>query len=88
MEKPLWLKKSRDFFLWKNPGLTGGNEQMLKVPASTFKCTVIEGIDGEARIKYWMINDLPGVYAKTICESVDPFGDTEYVVKELTKIVI
>jgi len=34
-----------------------------------------------------MINDLPGVYAKTIRESVDPFGYTEYVVKELTKIV-
>ncbi len=62
-------------------------EQMVKVPAGSFNCTVIEGIDGEAKIKYWMIIDLPGVYAKTIRESVDPFGKTEYVVKELTKIV-
>jgi len=30
---------------------------------------------------------MPGVYARIIRESTDPFGDVSYSVKELTEIV-
>lgn len=59
----------------------------VKVKAGTFTCTVIEGIDGEDKVKLWMIDEMPGVYAKIIRESTDPFGDVSYSVKELTEIV-
>ncbi len=60
--------------------------EKITVPAGTFNCTVIEGIDGEDKVKYWMINDKPGIYAKTIVEKFDPFGKLEYFVTVLEKI--
>ncbi len=60
--------------------------EKITVPAGTFTCTVIEGIDGEKKVKYWMINDLPGVYAKIIREKTDPFGELDYSLSELEKI--
>jgi len=60
--------------------------ETVTVPAGTFKCTVVEGFDSETKVKYWMINDLPGVYAKIIEEKTDPFGELEYKLFELEEI--
>jgi len=60
--------------------------QTVEVPAGTFQCTVVEGFNTEQKCKYWMINDMPGIYAKIIQESVDPFGELEYSVTELKEI--
>lgn len=61
--------------------------EKITVPAGTFECTVIEGFDMDTKVKYWMINDMPGVYAKTIKEGESPFGDLDYIVTELEEIV-
>jgi hypothetical protein len=58
-------------------------EESLTVPAGTFNCLVIEGMDGDAKVKYWMIIDKPGIYAKSITENISVFGDLEYYVREL-----
>jgi hypothetical protein len=60
--------------------------QTIEVAAGTFECTVIEGVDGEDKVKFWMINDKPGVYARIIRESEDPFGELEYTLTELEEI--
>ena len=62
-----------------------GTEKITS-PAGTFNCTVIEGFDGESKIKYWMINKMPGIYAKIIKENKDPFGKLSYTIQELEKI--
>ncbi len=58
----------------------------VTVPAGTFECTVIEGIDGFDKVRYYMINDKPGIFAKIIREKIDPFDKLEYTIKELTNI--
>ena len=61
-------------------------EETITVPAGTFNCLVIEGIGYfEERIKYWMIIDQPGVYARMI-KTKEEFGKDEYRVQELMKI--
>jgi len=61
-------------------------EEMVAVPAGDFNCVVVEGMDGEEKVKYWMIIDMPGVYAKVIQEGEDVFGDLSYIVTELEEI--
>jgi K(+)-stimulated pyrophosphate-energized sodium pump len=46
----------------------------------------VETVDGEKKLKYWMINDMPGLYAKIIMEETDPFGELDYRIQELEKI--
>ncbi len=58
----------------------------ITVPAGTFNCTVVEGFDGFDKVRYYMINDKPGIFAKIIKEKIDPFGELEYSIKELVKI--
>jgi hypothetical protein len=60
--------------------------QKITVPAGRFDCTIIEGFDGNNKIKYWMINDKPGIYAKIIKEG-GFFGNSIYRVTELDKII-
>ncbi len=60
--------------------------EKITVPAGTFACTVIEAVDGEKKLKYWMINDMPGIYAKIIIDETDPFGETSYTMQELENI--
>lgn len=82
------LSNSHNLFFPKEepwPYRIKGTEKVT-VPAGTFECTVVEGLDGDTKIKYWMINDLPGVYAKIIRDEVDPFGQVQYSVQELVKI--
>jgi hypothetical protein len=61
-------------------------EEMVSIPAGDFNCVVIEGMDGEEKVKYWMIIDMPGVYAKIIQEGEDVFGDMAYSITELEEI--
>ncbi len=61
--------------------------EKVTAPAGTFACTVVEGMDGFKKVKYWMSNDLPGVYVKTIVEGTDPFGHLDYTLTVLDKII-
>jgi hypothetical protein len=58
----------------------------LNFPAGVFECTIVEGIEGDNKVKYWMINDKPGVYARIIRDGVSVFGDMEYSVMDLLEI--
>jgi hypothetical protein len=60
--------------------------ESITVAAGTFECTVVEGFDGFDKKKYWMINNMPGIYAKIIQEQEDAFGDLEYLMTELEEI--
>ena len=60
--------------------------ETITVPAGEFNCKVFEGFDGETKIKYWMIIDKPGVYAKIIREGLNPFEELEYSIIELEEI--
>ncbi len=59
----------------------------VKTDIGSFKCTVIEGIgDFDLKLKYWMIIDKPGVFAKIIKskEEGNPFDYTNvYTLKEI-----
>ncbi len=59
--------------------------EIITVAAGSFECTVIEGID-DNKLKFWLINDKPGVYARIISEGEGPFGDLEYKLMELEEI--
>jgi hypothetical protein len=51
-------------------------------------CTVVEGFLGEKKVKYWMIDNSPGVYAKIIKESTNEFfNETNYSIEILTGLV-
>ncbi len=63
--------------------LTG--TETITVAAGTFECTVIEGVDDD-KLKFWLINDKPGVYARIINEGEGPFDDLEYKLMELEEI--
>ena len=59
----------------------------VKTALGNFDCTVVEGFgDFDNKLKYWMINDKPGVYAKIILvkEAPGSFGYTNlYTLKEI-----
>ncbi|NOX48423.1 MAG: hypothetical protein GXO89_15740 [Chlorobi bacterium] len=82
------LSESYNFFFpWEEPSVYRSlGTETITVPAGTFECTLIEGIDGEDKVKFWMINDKPGVYARTIRETEVPFGELEYNLIELEGI--
>ncbi len=51
--------------------------EMITTVLGNFECTVVEGIgDFDKKVKYWMINDKPGVFAKIIIvqDQEPPFG--------------
>lgn len=60
--------------------------ETIKVPAGEFKCKIFEGFDGDAKVKYWMIIDKPGIYAKIIREDIGLFDKVEYSIIELEEI--
>ncbi len=55
------------FYPQEEPGFyrVAGKDK-ISIPAGTFDCTVVEGVRGEELYKYWMIDHLPGVYARII----------------------
>ena len=63
-------------------------EEVVETPAGTFQCVVIEGFQGEKKVKYWMIKDKPGIFAKIIEEELDVFDKlsyTTYILATLNK---
>jgi len=58
----------------------------LNVQAGSFECTIVEGFEGDTKVKYWMINNMPGVYARIIREGLSVFDDLEYSVMDLLEI--
>lgn len=76
-----------DFFPQEKPGpFRMVTTETITVPAGEFNCKVFEGFDGDAKVKYWMILDKPGVYAKIIREDLDYFDELEYSIIELEEI--
>lgn len=63
-----------------------GTEEVA-TPLGNVKCTVVEGFGTyDYKIKYWMINEKPGVFAKIIIAKDEdpPFGYTKvYALKEI-----
>ena len=43
-------------------------DEAVEAGGTTYTCTVVEGMDGDTKIKYWMINDKPGIYARVIAD--------------------
>ncbi|OQY00756.1 MAG: hypothetical protein B6I20_08325 [Bacteroidetes bacterium 4572_117] len=80
-------ERYNDFFPrfepWPNRVITN---KSVTVPAGTFNCTIVEGFDDDKKIKFWMINNKPGVYAKIIIEGKNVFDDLDYRVLELEEI--
>jgi hypothetical protein len=62
-------------------------KENVKTPIGIFECTVVEGYgEHDNKIKYWMVNEKPGVFAKIIKkkEAPEPFGFTNlYTLKEI-----
>ncbi|MGL1959249.1 MAG: hypothetical protein OCD00_18300 [Colwellia sp.] len=62
-----------------------GQEKILTL-AGEFECTVLEAMSMYGnKQKLWMINNMPGIYAKIIIESTAGFG--EYFVYQLENII-
>lgn len=81
-------EKEKEFYPRSKPDLFRViGEEDCKTTAGTFKCTVVEAIgDFDTKVKYWMINDKPGTYAKIIIakEEGNPFDYTNvYTLKEI-----
>lgn len=78
------MNQNNHFFPEEEPGFyrVTGNEKY-----EGYECTVIEAVSDNKRIKLWMINNQPGVYAKII-EQGKHFmtGETEYRVITLLRI--
>jgi len=62
-------------------------KQKISVSAGTFTCTLVEGMTGDDKYRYWMINDKPGVFAKIIKENDGQTGNAFYQKYELTDII-
>ncbi|WP_343328990.1 hypothetical protein [Polaribacter staleyi] len=81
------LNMHNNFFPQKEPGpFRIVKKETIKVPAGEFECKVVEGFDGESKLKFWMVIDKPGVYAKIIREDLDIFNHKKYSVTELEEI--
>ena len=62
-------------------------EEDINTDLGVFKCTIVEGIgDSDKKLKYWMVNEKPGVFAKFIISKTEgnPFDYTNvYKLKEI-----
>jgi hypothetical protein len=58
----------------------------VEAGGTTYTCTVVEGMDGDTKIKYWMINDKPGIFAKIIKDNNRESGIPFYQKTELINI--
>jgi hypothetical protein len=57
----------------------------VQINNQTYSCTVVEGMDGDTKIKYWMINNMPGIFAKIIIDNNNS-GTGFYQIIKLTGI--
>lgn len=77
------MNKNNYFFPEESPDYFKviGNELL-----EGYQCTVIEAILGDKKIKYWMIDNQPGVYAQIITqEKNDFFKQTTYTILTLKR---
>ena len=61
-------------------------KETLKLKSEMYKCTVVEGFDGERKVKYWMIDSMPGIFARKVAVFVNPFGKATYTLTELLSV--
>jgi hypothetical protein len=81
------LNMKNDFFPQENLGpFRVIATETIKVIAGEFECKVVEGFYGEAKLKYWMIIDKPGVYAKVIRENTTIYDTLDYMILELVEL--
>lgn len=46
----------------------------------SFSCTLVEGVEGDKKFRYWMLNNMPGVYVRVIVQyPADREGATYYI---------
>lgn len=93
-EDPIWMENLVDYeydynFFPKDNLDTYeviGTEE-IETPAGVFSCTVVEGFgEFDSKIRYWMVTEKPGVFAKVIKvkDAPVPFGVTNvYTLKEI-----
>ena len=77
------MNQNNHFFPEEEPGFyrVTGNEKY-----EGYECTVIEAVSEDKKIKLWMINNQPGVYAKIIEQGKDIIiNETEYRVIRLLR---
>lgn len=88
-EDPIWINNLQEyeydfmFFPKENLNLykVVGTENVATA-IGTFECTVVEGYgDFDGKIKYWMVNEKPGVFAKIVKvkDAMVPFGYTNVI---------
>lgn len=70
------------FFPQKNisPFRIINNFEIININGKEHHCTVVEGFDGDTKVKYWMINYMPGVFAKIIKNNETGFSNPFYSV--------
>jgi len=75
-----------DLFPYEDISFRVVSNEKISVPAGDFDCTVLEGLgSSEEMVKLWMIDDMPGIYAKIIQDNPDEhFGS--YHIYELQEI--
>ncbi len=61
-------------------------KRLWKLDDKTYECTVVNGIIGNKQYQYWMINTMPGVFAKVIYEKLIFDNEPEYIKYELDYI--
>ncbi|QVY65149.1 hypothetical protein [Polaribacter sp. Q13] len=82
-----FLNMTNDFFPQEKLGpFRVITTETIKVIAGEFECKVVEGFYGEVKLKYWMIINKPGVFAKVIREDIDAFNNVDYSITELIEI--
>jgi len=77
-------KKFYPYFELENFRVTETSD-IITTKAGDFECTVIEGIYDTDKIKLWMINNMPGYYAKVIMVQ-GPEKDALTILFELTDL--
>ena len=55
-----------------------------KLGNKTYECTIVNGIIGDEQYQYWMINNMPGVYAKIIIEIPETKEYSQYALSEIS----
>lgn len=93
-ENPIWMNNltdyEYDYMFFPKDNLDAYNvigTEEIETPAGVFNCTVVEGFGRfDSKIRYWMVTEKPGVFAKVIKvkDAPVPFGVTNvYILKEI-----
>ena len=61
-------------------------DTLYETPDFAFPCTLVEGVDGDKKFRYWMINNMPGVYARIIVQFPGDRDQEVYYIRELIEI--